>query len=88
MGLLDKHATELSAQNAILQILGSFSKISRIKGTADYTRTFTYHPTATQNVISIIHTGTTVFGIESITETINYENPSINGSNITSIVYS
>jgi hypothetical protein len=71
-----------------VQLLGNFSKISRIKGTADYTRTFTYHVTATQNVISILHTGTTYFGVETITETINYENPSINGSNITSIVYS
>lgn len=88
MGLTDKHFTEISAQNAIVQLLGRFSKISRIKGAADYTRTFTYHPTATQNVISILHQGTTFFDVEEIIETINYENPSINGSNITTIVYS
>lgn len=64
------------------------SKIERIKGSSNYTRAFTYDPVGTQNVTVIVHTGTTLLGIEVITETISYVNPAVNGSNVTGIVYS
>lgn len=106
MAITDKHATEISAQNAIIQLLSQIlaasgtevtlesilnnvtSKIERIRGSADYSRTLTYHGTGTLNVIQVVHTGTTLIGSETITETINYADPAINGSNITSVVYS
>lgn len=106
MALTDKHATELSAQNAIIQLLSQIlassgtevtlqsilnnvtSKIERIKGSANYTRTLTYHGTGTENCIEIEHVGTTLIGVETITETITYEDPAVNGSNITEITYS
>lgn len=105
MGLTDKHFTEISAQNAIVQLLGQIltaagtettlegvlnnvtSKIDRIKGSADYTRALTYHGTGTNNVITVVHTGTTLIGAETITETITYVDPAINGSNVTNIAY-
>ena len=64
------------------------SKINRIKGAANYSRTLTYHPTATQNVLTITHTGTTTLGVQTVVETFTYVNPAINGSNVTNIVYS
>lgn len=64
------------------------SKINRIKGAANYSRALTYNGTGTQNVTVIVHTGTTALGAETITETFTYVDPTINGSNITNIVYS
>ena len=64
------------------------SKINRIKGAANYSRALTYDGTGTQNVTVIVHTGTTALGAETITETFTYVDPTINGSNITNIVYS
>jgi hypothetical protein len=66
----------------------SISKIDRIKGTGNYKRVFTYDGVGTSNVISIVHTGTTAIGNETITETFTYVNPAINGSNVTQILYS
>lgn len=63
------------------------SKIERIKGSADYTRVFTYY-VATNNVATITHTGTTNLGSENITETFTYVNNLVDGSNVTSIIYS
>jgi hypothetical protein len=71
--------------NALLE---DSSKMSRIQGSADYTRALTYHGTGTDNVISIVHTGTTSNGTETITETFTYVDPAINGSNVTNIAYS
>jgi len=106
MALTDKHATEISAQNAIVQLLAQIltatgtettltsvlnnvtSKIERIKGSGNYNRALTYHGTGTDNVITIVHTGTTLIGAETITETITYVDPAINGSNVTAITYS
>lgn len=106
MALTDKHATEISAQNAIVQLLAQIliatgtettltsilnnvtSKIERIKGSADYTRTITYNGTGTLNATIIVHTGTTLIGAETITETISYVDATINGSNVTAITYS
>jgi hypothetical protein len=66
----------------------STSKINRIKGATLYSRVLTYHPTATQNVLTITHSGTTPLGAETIVETFGYANAAINGSNVTSIQYS
>lgn len=63
------------------------SKMDRIRGAANYTRTFTYY-TTTVNVQTLTHTGTTALGVETIVETFTYVNATIDGSNITSIVYS
>ena len=101
--LKQKNGTELGALNSIVQLMGEdiilsdtltfleenlTSKMGRIKGAANYSRTFTYDGTGTLNVTVIVHTGTTVVGVETITETISYVNSAINGSNITGIVYS
>lgn len=106
MAVTDKHATEISAQNAIVQLLSQIlassgtevtlqsilnnvtSKIDRIKGSANYNRTLTYHGTGTENCIEVEHVGTTLIGIETVVETISYVDPSVNGSNVTGIVYS
>lgn len=64
------------------------SKINRIKGAANYSRTLTYNLVGTENVETITHTGTTALGIETIIETITYVDPEVNGSKITNIVYS
>lgn len=64
------------------------SKMARISGSSDYSRVLSYDLVGTQNVISVLHTGTTTNGVETITETLSYVDPAINGSNITSIVYS
>ena len=64
------------------------SKMARISGTSDYTRTLTYDLVGTENVTSVTHTGTTSNGVETIIETLSYVNVAINGSNVTSIVYS
>ena len=102
MGVTDKHFSEISALNALVQLLSNYgagadlsdilanvtSKIDRIKGSADYTRTLTYHGTGTENVITILHEGTTMVGSEILTETITYADPAINGSKVTAITYS
>lgn len=69
-------------------IASSAGKMTRIMGAANYSRAFTYHGTGTDNIITIVHTGTTPHGVETITETISYVDPAVNGSNITGIVYS
>ena len=66
----------------------STSKINRIKGAPLYSRALTYHPTATQNVLTITHSGVTPLGAETIVETFTYANAAINGSNVTLIQYS
>ncbi len=69
-------------------IASSAGKMTRIMGAEDYSRAFTYHGTGTDNIITIVHTGTTPHGLEKITETISYVDPAVNGSNVTDIVYS
>lgn len=101
--LKQRNGTELGALNSIVQLMGEdtdiasiltllenniTSKMGRIKGSSDYSRSLTYNGTGTLNVTQIVHTGTTLLGSETITETITYVDPTINGSNITSIVYS
>jgi|LakMenE29Apr09ns_1017244.scaffolds.fasta_scaffold09777_2 hypothetical protein len=81
---------KLSTQICYLKetLLEESSKMSRIQGSSNYNRALTYHVTATQNVLSIVHTGTTANGVETITETFTYVDPAINGSNVTNIAYS
>ena len=66
----------------------SDSKIDRIQGAADYGQNIVYHGTGTKNPITITQTGTTSLGVETIVETITYEDPAINGSNVTDTQYS
>jgi hypothetical protein len=77
-------------ETTLLSVLDNVtSKMDRIRGAANYSRTFTYHPVGTDNITVIVHTGTTLLGTpETITETFTYVDPTTNGSNITSIVYS
>lgn len=63
------------------------SKMSRIAGSADYSRIISYYLT-TSNVISVVHTGTTSNGVETITETIAYADPSVANANPISVIYS
>lgn len=83
--ILAATGTEATLENIYNNV---FSKIERIKGSTDYNRALTYHGTGTLNVIQIVHTGTTLIGAETITETITYDDPAINGSNITNVAYS
>jgi hypothetical protein len=62
----------------------SSSKLSKLQNTADYKRVFAYSG-ATQNIISITHTGSTNNGLETVVETFTYENPAVEGSRILSI---
>lgn len=63
------------------------SKMDRIRGAANYTRTFTYVSSGTSgsNITSIVHTGTTALGSETITETFTYFGST---TNINTITYS
>jgi len=75
----------VTGQGALLIQHGD--KMSRIVNSPDYTRTFTYYG-STSNCITIVYTGTTEYGAETLTETITYVDPSIDGSNVTQIVMS
>ena len=75
----------VSGQGALAVEMGD--KMSRIKNSTNYTRTFTY-ATGTSNITSIVHTGLTSQGTETITETISYVDETVDGSNITQIQYS
>lgn len=69
--------------NQLIQIAEAKHKKNRIKGSADYNSVITYIG-ATTDVSSILHTGTTDYGIETLTETFTYD-----GNNrITNIQYS
>lgn len=63
------------------------SKMDRIRGSANYTRTFSYVASGTSgsNITSIVHTGTTALGSETITETFTYFGST---TNIQTITYS
>ncbi len=69
-------------------LLEESSKMARIQASSDYNRALTYDPVGTDNVISILHSGTTPNGTETITEVFTYINSAINGSNVTNIAYS
>lgn len=63
------------------------SKMARIAGAANYSRTIAYYLT-TSNITSVVHTGTTSNGVETITETIAYADPSVANANPISVIYS
>lgn len=75
-------------QNRMLQLVnGGSSTLGRIKNSLNYRKDFTYAG-VTQNITVIVHTGKTPKGIETVTQTIEYENPAVEGSRITSITLS
>ena len=75
-------------QDRMLQLVnGGSSALARIKNSLNYRKEFTYSG-ATQNITVIVHTGQTAKGLESVTQTITYENPGVEGSRITSITLS
>ena len=86
LAVMVKLSNQLCKINELLSD-GAF-KFDRIKGSENYSQIFSYDPTGDQNVTSIVHTGTTSNGIETITQTFAYVDPTINGSNITSITLS
>ena len=88
--------TTLVATNALLTIIDTVldntliqvaSKINRIKGAANYGRAITYY-TTTDNPTVIVHTGTTLIGVETIIETITYTDAIGGDFRITNIIYS
>lgn len=88
--------TTLVATNALLTIIDTVldntliqvaSKINRIKGAANYGRAITYY-TTTDNPTVIVHTGTTLIGVETTIETITYTNAVAGDFRITNIIYS
>lgn len=87
----DGIATEPTLQsvnsNVITTVENVYSKINRIQGSSNYTRTLAYY-TTTDNVTSIIHTGTTLLGAETITETIVYIDAVGGDFRINTITYS
>jgi hypothetical protein len=85
---LDAQLSTLATEATLTDVKeNTTSKINRLKGAADYTRVFTYY-VATNNVATIVHTGTTDLGSETLTETFTYQDNSIDGSNVVSIIYS
>ena len=84
----DRDYSAISTDRKGNLIVSSVGKMTRIMGAANYSRAFTYHGTGTDNIITIVHSGTTPHGVETITETISYVDPAVNGSNVTGIVYS
>jgi len=68
------------AANEIVPV-SSLPKMERIKSALDYERVFSYDP-VTNDVLTIVHSGTTAVGVESITELFSYI-----GGNVTSIKY-
>lgn len=63
------------------------SKIERIKGASNYSRTFAYYSTS-DNPTSITHTGTTALGAETVIETITYISAGTGDFRISNIIYS
>jgi hypothetical protein len=60
------------------------TKLITIQNASDYTEDFEYEgTTGTDNIISIIYSGTIDGNIETVTKTISYVDETINGSNIT-----
>lgn len=64
------------------------SKLARIKAAADYSFVLHYYNNLTSvpgtNITSVVYTGTTPLGVETVTKTIVYDDASIPGSNIIS----
>ena len=79
--VLNTFATEVTAQDIRNNVT---SKIERIKGADDYNRAITYIDPVNGDfrVFTVIHTGTTLVGSETITETFTYYLATDNVTNI------
>ena len=77
--ILNNQATMVSSIEEIKN--NSISKIDRISGAANYSRTLTYN--SNNDVTTITHVGTTELGVETILESLTYD---VNG-NVTNINY-
>ena len=72
----------------VLQLLGgNNAKLSTIQSSPGYTREFSYSG-ATGNIIEIKHSAVTDEGLLTVIQTIEYENPAVDGSRITKIIIS
>ena len=60
------------------------SKLIRIQNADDYDQFISYYA-GTTNIETIIHTGTTTFGVETVTQTFQYVNNAIDDSALISI---
>lgn len=82
-------ANQVTGNNSLTTLVNNLtSKIARIQGSANYSRVITGNSTTPANPIMIVHTGTTLLGVETISETITYTDPTVINPVITSIVYS
>ena len=84
---LDPNSTGLLQYVAKLLADSTNTKLNRIQRSDDYTKTLSYYG-STNNVITITHTGTTALGEETLTETLTYEDETVEGSRVLSIAYS
>jgi hypothetical protein len=84
---LDVALSTLGKETTLTNIYNNvFSKIERIKGSANYNRAITYVSAGTGDfrINNILHTGTTLLGAETLTETFTYY---LTTDNVTNIQY-
>jgi hypothetical protein len=84
---LDVALSTLGKETTLTNIYNNvFSKIERIKGSANYNRAITYVSPVTGDfrINNILHTGTTLLGAETLTETFTYY---LTTDNVTNIQY-
>jgi len=82
---LDVALSTLGKETTLTNIYNNvFSKIERIKGSADYNRAITYVSPGTGDfrIDNILHTGTTLLGAETLIETFTYYPTTDNVTNI------
>jgi hypothetical protein len=82
---LDVALSTLGKETTLTNIYNNvFSKIERIKGSANYNRAITYVSPGTGDfrISNILHTGTTLLGAETLTETFTYYLATDNVTNI------
>ena len=82
---LDVALSTLGKETTLTNIYNNvFSKIERIKGSANYNRAITYVSPGTGDfrIDNILHTGTTLLGAETLTETFTYYPTTDNVTNI------
>lgn len=60
------------------------SKLIRIQNADDYDQVISYYG-ATTNISTIVHTGTTAFGSETVTQTFQYVDNNVDDSPVVSI---
>jgi hypothetical protein len=65
------------------------ARLSLIKNSLDYSEEFVYEgTTGTDNIISVVYSGTVAGEVLVVLKTISYVDETINGSNVTKIQYS